>query len=251
MIPVAIAMPLYNEAANISRTLVELDAALCEDGYEALFLVQNDASTDDSVDVIRANPLYEQGRIQLATNDVNVGHGPSVMRAYFRAVASNRELIAHIDSDGEVDARSIVKCLNRMSRNHVDAVIGLRKGRVGPFYRRTVTLLLRLGILMAFGVVSPDVNSPIRVYRRNRLIELLASCPGEPVTPHVLLTILTHKSGNEFIYQSVSMVDPLESPIGSTWKASKRVLGVPTRFIRLVAKALRELVVFRFRTTRS
>jgi len=251
MIPVAIAMPLFNEAANIGQTLSDLDQALCRYGYEALFIIQNDASTDDSINTIQAHTLFDQGRVHLATNQVNVGHGPSVMRAYSRAVSSNRELIVHIDSDGEVDAQSIVGCLDRARLSNAEMVIGLREGRVGPAYRRAVTLLLRLCLLVAFGVASPDVNSPVRVYTRSRLTKLLTRCPSESVVPHVLLTILAHQSDGNLVYQPVRMVEVDEVPIGSTWRSSKRVLGIPIRFLKLVRRAFRELVAFRFHPKRG
>lgn len=251
MIPVAIAMPLFNEAANISQTLSDLDQALCRYGYEALFIIQDDASTDGSINTIQAHTLFDQGRVHLATNQMNMGHGPSVMRAYSRAVSSNRELIVHIDSDGEVDAQSIVGCLDRARLSNAEVVIGLREGRVGPGYRRAVTLLLRLSLLAAFGVASPDVNSPVRVYTRSRLIELLTRCPKESVVPHVLLTILAHQSDGNLVYQPVRMVEVDEVLIGSTWRSSKRVLGIPIRFLKLVLRAFQELVVFRFHPKRG
>jgi len=251
MIPVAVAMPLYNEADGIGRTLSELDTALHERGYVAEFFIQNDCSSDNSFDVVRTHLLHEQGRVQLATNETNLGHGPSVMRAYSRALASNHDLVVHLDSDGEVDARSVVGCLDRLRQERCDALIGLRQGREGPLYRRIVTRLLRVATLVVFGVSSPDVNSPIRVYKHSCFRQWLACCPDNPVAPHVLLTVLTHKSGIPFTYHPVKMVALQEISTGSTWRTSKRVLGVPTRFIRLVSKALSELLAFRFRTLKG
>lgn len=241
---VAIAMPLFNEAQNIERTLVELSLLLSQRAYEPLFVIQNDASTDSSLQVVQALSLFSEGKIKVETNPINVGHGPTVGRAYRRALETGQDLILHLDSDGDLDFKSVIDCVDTLCEGHFDAVIGSRIGRTEPAYRRFVTRTLRFALLTLFGVASRDVNSPVRVYRREALTKLLRACPAESVIIHVLLTIITHKFGN-FRYQTVTTKLQPHPALGSSWRSSRRFLGVPTRFIRLVVQSAVELISFR------
>ena len=238
-------MPLFNEAKTIERTLEELDSNLTKHFYEPVFFIQNDASTDSSLQVIKSLSLFTQGKVQVESNPVNVGHGPSVMRAYHRALRSNQEIVLHVDSDGDLDFESVVKCVDLVREGRHDVVIGARVGRNDPLYREIVTRFLRFVLFMLFGVASKDVNSPIRVYRQGTLARLLKIFPEEAVVPHVLLTVVTHKSVSSFSYQPVMTRVLPQQVLGSTWRSSRRILGVPTRFLGLLAKATVELANFR------
>lgn len=238
-------MPLFNEAKTIERTLEELDSNLTKHLYEPIFIIQNDASTDSSLQVIQSLSLFSQGKVQVESNPVNVGHGPSVMRAYHRALRSDREIVMHVDSDGDLDFDSVVRCVNLVHEGHHEVVIGARVGRSDPLYREIVSRLLRYAIFMLFGFISRDVNSPIRVYRHSTLANLLRIFPEEAVVPHVLLTVVTHKSVSSFSYQPVMTRVLPQQVLGSTWRSSRRILGVPTRFLGLLATATIELANFR------
>ena len=245
-------MPLFNEAKAIERSLEELHSNLTKHFYEPIFFIQNDASTDSSLQVIQSLSLFTQGKVLVESNPVNVGHGPSVMRAYHRALRSNHEIVLHVDSDGDLAFESVVKCVDLVREGRHDVVIGARVGRNDPLYREIVTRLLRYAIFILFGVVSRDVNSPIRVYRRNALAHFLKRCPLSPVTPHVLLTVISHKSERTLCYQPVPIASgQSQSALGSTWRSSRRLLGIPTRFTRLLLKATLELLVFRAKMARA
>lgn len=244
-------MPLYNEAKTVVGTLRDLYDVLRGHSFDPVFYIQDDASTDSSVHLIETHPLFLDGKIKLESNHQNLGHGPAVMRAYKRAVEAHSDLVMHVDSDGDIDAESITTCVRAVQERDLDAVIGWRVGRVAPPYRRATTKLLRYCVFVLFGVSSLDVNSPIRVYRRFTLAQFLNLCPEKAVAPHVLLTVMTHKSGCRFSYQPVAMaINPVEPVLGSTWRSSRRIFGLPTRFLRLIFLAASELLRFRMRVKR-
>lgn len=244
-------MPLFNEAESISRTLGELNLALTGSAYDPVFIIQNDKSTDSSLQVVQSLNLFAQGKIRLESNSENLGHGPSVMRAYSRALETDCELILHLDSDGDLDFQMVVSCIDSVRAKRQEAVIGSRVGRTDPTYRRLVSQALRYGLWVLFGVRSPDVNSPIRAYHRHALEQALRACPIDTLIPHVLLTIVSHSSIDKLCYQPVAVVQlTSDSSLGSTWKSSRQIFGLPTRFIRLVANAVIELLWFRVRLRR-
>ena len=96
-------MPLYNELAVIDGVLDEprracLDLpAVAAGGAEVI--VVDDRGTDGSADRVRARAMVD-ARIELLVNDVNVGHGRSVLAGLDHA---HGEWLLQLDSDGQVD----------------------------------------------------------------------------------------------------------------------------------------------------
>lgn len=245
-------MPLFNEADKISTTIAGLEQAFSNVGIAPTYIIQDDASTDSSLEVLSTLAQRYLNRVEVEQNSQNRGHGPTVMRAYVRALALNPEVIVHVDSDGEIDPQAAVRCALQVIEADTEAVIGARFDRNSPWHRRAVTRLLRLAILIFFGVRSDDVNSPVRAYQSPTLSKLTSFVPADAVTPHVLLTVLTHKISREIVYlPAESASSSLPADEGSTWKSSNRLFGIPTRFLKLVARAFKELVVFRFAIRRQ
>ena len=239
-------MPLYNEAHRIRGTVETLDDMFQRFGLVPTFVIQDDASTDDSLATLKRLSIFQAGRIIVEQNPLNRGHGPTVVRAYWRALELRCTYILHVDSDGEIDPRSIAQLVSSALDEKREIVIGVRRGRNSPFHRALVTRLLRILLLVLFGVRSRDVNSPVRIYERNALGELLPKIPTNSLIPHVLLTVVIHKSSRKFIYVPVqSKILDSDVQDGSTWRASRRVLGIPTKFLKFVRNAGIELVLFR------
>lgn len=251
-INLVIAMPVYNESEKIATTIAGLETAFSEMGITPTYVIQDDDSKDDSLEALRKVEQHHSGRLLIEKNEGNRGHGPTVMRAYSRALSLGSDVVVHVDSDGEIDPRAVAHCGRQILECDIEAVIGARSDRDSPLYRRAVTSLLRIAILVFFGVRSLDVNSPVRAYRRGALSKLVNFVPPDSVTPHVLMTVLTHKKLKNFAYVlAESSVSSSGDEDGSTWRSSSRLFGIPTRFLKLVWRACRELARFRIALARQ
>lgn len=102
MPPISIIVPVFNRAHTIRRTL---DSCLRQTDRDWEAIVVDDASTDDSIDIISS---IRDPRIRLMRHDVNQGAGPARNTG---ARAASGEWIAFLDSDDELvpDALEVIR----------------------------------------------------------------------------------------------------------------------------------------------
>lgn len=86
----SIVMPLYNRAGQIGRAV---ESCLCQEGDDFEIVVVDDASTDNSVEVVQA---LGDDRIRLLRHDVNRGVGPARNTGI---AAARGQWIVLLDSD--------------------------------------------------------------------------------------------------------------------------------------------------------
>ncbi|HWI73252.1 MAG TPA: glycosyltransferase family 2 protein [Baekduia sp.] len=106
---VSIVVPTYNTGAVIPAVL---RALLTETGgVVAEILVIDNASTDDTADVVRAFIAREPGaagRVRLLENPTNLGYGGSIKRGFADLVAGS-EYVAVMHSDAQCDSGSTIR----------------------------------------------------------------------------------------------------------------------------------------------
>ena len=245
---IAIAMPLYNEADGISETLTDLDAEFNKIGLSATFFIQNDCSTDSSLAEIEVLRGRLHGLVLVETNLRNQRHGPTTRRAYQRAVESGSEVVVQLDSDGQFDTTDVAEMVNiLLNDSGLDLLIGSRKRRTDPWYRKLVTRSLQILLAIRFGVFSADPNSPIRVARTNALRQGLNTLPEDVLTPNVLLTVYFHRSGHRVKYRPTThRIRRGSTSIGTMWSGHRLNVLIPKSLIMLCWNAAKQ-VLLRYR----
>ena len=242
----AIAMPVYNESDGISETLSTLDMAFYANNIDAELFVQNDFSTDNTLAKIEEVRPQLKMKIFVETNHVNLGHGPTTWSAYKRAAASSCDTILQLDSDGQFFPAQIPKvieaCLDSGS-----FVIGVRKSRVDPWYRKVLTSSLKKYLFLRFKLQCSDPNSPVRAYPTVILEKLVNQIPENPLIPNIYLSILASA-------QKMRVVEiPIDHRVrrgtestGTMWSAkmSKPRL-IPKKLIKFCFRSYFELGLFR------
>ncbi|MDC0233082.1 glycosyltransferase [Pelagibacteraceae bacterium] len=119
----SIVIPIFNEARNIAFLLKEISRSL-ENFKNYEIILVNDASTDDSIEVI--NNINNQN-IKIIINDNNKGQSFSI---YEGVKNSSYETIITIDGDGQNDPADIPKLYNfYIQSNEIKLVGGIRKNR--------------------------------------------------------------------------------------------------------------------------
>lgn len=242
----ALAIPAYNEADGISEFLTELDAAIAELCDKHFFVVVDDTSSDDTIEVLKALKADLTGELIIVENTENLGHGPSVQKAYRRAIETGAEWILQVDGDGQFFGTDVATVAAEAMRGHT-IVTGARNTRFDPWYRTVVTSTLPLALKAGFGVSRGDVNCPFRLYRADVLEPLLDQLPDRSLTPHVLLTILEEKSGEPCSEVTVEHRPRRgDTEVGTTWGNVNNIV-VPRRLIKFCAASAKQLVEFRRR----
>lgn len=241
---VAVAIPAYNEAEGIAGFVKEIDSALAPHTRALHVVVVDDASTDDTVEQLDRLGPQLVGAIEVVSNCVNRGHGPSVLTAYRRALEHGPDYVLQVDGDGQFLGSDLRRLLVLLI-DDAHAVSGVRRFRQDPWFRMVMTRLLRTYVHIGFGVSARDPNCPLRGYETALLRDLLAALPGECLIPNLYLTIVAARRGLALLEVDVShRVRRGTSLVGSTWARGVRS-PIPLRLVRFSLAALRESRSFR------
>ncbi len=220
-------MPAYNEAEGISGFIAEIIDAVSPLVGTLTVHVADDCSTDDTAGVVRAQG---DARVEVVTQPANRGHGPTAIAAYRLGLASGADLIVHVDGDGQFRGSDIARVLSAAETTGAAAVHGVRRGRTDPWYRRVLSGSLRLGSRLLVPRAIPDMNTPLRAYPREALIELLEALPENPLVPHVHLSILEARWRMPVRYVAVrSLPRRGQSSTGTMWGQRTRRVSLPPR----------------------
>jgi len=243
---VALAIPAYNEADGIEGFLRELDEEISKHPTieHIYYVIIDDTSSDDTVEVCRKLQGQLNGRVIVEPNEVNLGHGPTVIRAYNHAISTGANWILQVDGDGQFEGVDVHRLFAEAEAGN-DIVTGIRETRFDPWYRTVVTKSLPVVLKLGFGVDRTDVNCPLRLYRTVVLEKILLAVPNNAVTPHVLMTVLEEKSGKptkEIIVQHRPRRGDTET--GTTWQKDKSII-IPSRLRKLLVTAVKQLAHFR------
>ncbi|MFM8452851.1 MAG: glycosyltransferase family 2 protein, partial [Acidimicrobiaceae bacterium] len=240
MVTLAVAMPVFNEADGIRETLGELNHAFKSVKEDTHFFIQDDQSTDNTVEIITKSAEEFGIKVFLESNPNNLGHGPTVINAYLRAIKSDAEVVLQLDSDGQFNPSELIKLLDSV-RGGTDLAIGVRKSRVDPWFRILLTKSLRILLFIRFRKYFVDPNSPIRAYKRETLRGLISQIPSNALIPNIYLVVIARLRDKKIENFVVTHRDRRgNSKTGSTW-VSKSKLKSLTRLSKFAVHALREL----------
>ena len=169
MSELTIIIPAYNEQESIQDTLKSL-LPLCEAmGWQ--IIVVNDGSRDETATQVEA--LLPHARITLINHKVNRGYGAS-LKTGVRAAGS--EFVATMDSDGQHRVQDMENLAQY--REAYDLVIGRRdKILHSPLWRMPGKWLLQAMAIFLMRRTIPDLNSGMRIFRREVLLKYLHLFP--------------------------------------------------------------------------
>ena len=109
-------------------------------------------------------------------NRVNRGHGPSLMLAYRRALATGPDYVLQVDGDGQFHGSDLRRVLVLLM-DEAHAVSGVRRFRVDPWFRMAMSRLIRLYTAGGFAVRARDPNCPLRGYEADCSRSCCPRCP--------------------------------------------------------------------------
>lgn len=240
----AFALPAYNEADGIAEFLAELDAVTSDVVERVVFVVADDCSSDQTPEVVEKCGFSLSGEVVLDRAETNRGHGPTVLRAYDKALSYDPAVVFQVDGDGQFEAADVLLLLDALEAG-ADVVTGSRAIRVDPWFRKLLTWLLRQLLRFAFGVRRRDANCPFRVYRSEALASVLEQVPEDARVPHVMMTVVEERLDLTHVEVEVRhRVRRGDDATGTTWQ-SPRTLLIPWRLVTFSASALAEMRRFR------
>jgi len=207
----SVIIPVYNEEKAILETITQVKKTLKNLPYE--LIVVNDCSKDRT-----GNILKRVKDIKLITHPVNKGYGASLKTG---VRVAQGEWIITTDADGTYPIGDIPRLLRYIPQN--DMVVGARIGRKVqvPFLRRPAKWMLKIVARAVTGINIPDLNSGLRVFRRDLVMKHWNIFPqGFSFTSTLTITSLVNYYNvkyvpiNYFKRKGKSSINPIKDFIG-------------------------------------
>jgi glycosyltransferase involved in cell wall biosynthesis len=166
--PATIVVPAYNEAEGLPEVLAGLIHARGERPWE--ILVIDDGSTDATS--AAAEQLREK-RVQVIRHPVNRGYG-AALRTGIRA--ATHPIVVTFDADGQHDPADVERLIAALG--DAAMVVGARKrGSHRDWPRAPGKAVLGVTSNFLVGQRIPDLNSGLRVFRREVIMKYLHLLP--------------------------------------------------------------------------
>ena len=184
-----IIIPAYNEEENIETVVREWHEIAVKTGPESKLVVINDGSVDNTYSKL-CELAQELGQLEPMTK-LNSGHGATILRGYRYALDEGADYVFQTDSDGQTIANEFFTLWEK--REQYDALIGKRSHREDGASRVFVSKVLKMVLMVIFGVNVPDANTPFRLLNRRSLEMYLPLVPEDFFLSNVMLTVLLAK----------------------------------------------------------
>ncbi|WP_254174614.1 glycosyltransferase family 2 protein [Planktothrix pseudagardhii] len=162
----SLVIPAFNEEAAIATVVTGMINLLKPTGGEFEVLVVDDCSTDSTAEKAKqaGAKVIRQGR--------NRGYGAALKTGIRKAKYG---LIAIADADGQHDAEQLASLL--MALGDADVAIGTRYNSPVPILRKPGKLILKWVANWVTGWKIPDLNSGLRVMRREAIFDCMHLAP--------------------------------------------------------------------------
>ncbi len=182
---VSIVIPAYNEELAVSHTISELRDTFAKTDVVPEIIVVDDGSKDQTA---RKAKLAGARVIQHRSNR---GYGASLKTGI---IAASNDTIAITDADGTYPAEYLPEMLVELE--HADMVVGSRTGADVniPLVRKPAKWFLRVMANYVANTNIPDLNSGLRVFRRDVAMQYFAILSDQfSFTTTITLAVLCDK----------------------------------------------------------
>lgn len=233
-----ICLPVFNEAEGIGPFLLEIEECFQGSG-ELNLVVVNDNSTDETRQILESLTL-SRAKLTILENQVNLGHGPSLLKGLAHALELRSDFIVSCDGDGQISGQDLRMLLHTTQNGDCSIVEGIRVGRRDPWFRRFISVSTRLLVLLRSGSMPRDANTPFRCYRGTTLASLLDKVNSASLIPNLDISVATRRA--QVNLRQVEIASRLRrgaSAVGTMWGSGSKML--PSRkLVKFCKDALRQ-----------
>lgn len=229
MAPVALLMPVHNEAATIERTVMEFYNVI--GSYFPLEIVlSEDGSKDSTREVI--GKLCEEIPLKAILSPSRKGYAGGIIDG-LKLVKAEYVLIT--DSDGQHDPRDFWKLWKL--RTKYDIVSGWRKERADGFHRKVMSKVFQLMIKHAFDLPNlKDITAPFKLMKTEIAREIANECKYMSESFWNEFTVRAYIRGYKIIEIPVrhrKRADNGHTRVYKPWKIPKIALAQLTALFKL------------------
>jgi len=226
----SVAMPAYNEAPNIAQ-MIALVIERAEPLVDKLqVIVVNDGSADETGAIVKEIAARDP-RVQLIEHPLNMGYGAAVRDGIW---AATYDYVFFTDSDLQFDLAELPRFLERIQE--ADMVIGYRRARSDPWYRRLFGHGWSWLVNLLFGYVSRDVDCAFKLFKRQVIERIHVESTGATFSAEFL--VRAKRAGFKIVEEPVTH---------HPRKAGSQTGARP----QVILRAFRELVRLRWKLWRE
>lgn len=227
----AVIIPIFNEEEIAEYVINNLVYELTKLEIDYKIFTYNDGSKDNSANILEK--LANNNPNIIVINKPNAGHGSTILKGY-KENAAKFSWIFQIDADNEIEPEHFSKLWEK--RFDYDLLMPIRDGRIQPLSRKIVSFISRLCVKIFYGKGPWDVNSPFRLIRSEKFIDLFNKLPDKTYSPNLLVTGLAAKKKLKFF----------ECKIPCKPRQTGEVSLVKMKLISTSVKSLWQTIIFSF-----
>ena len=196
----SIIIPCYNEKNAIRETIEHIGSVIQESNIKDVEIIAvNDGSTDGSEQVLNALANENQAApLFVVHHKRNQGYGAALKTGIRR---SQSDYICITDADGTYPNERIPELIEQITSKDLDMVVGARVGANVDYskIRSIPKMILVPWVSFLCGTDVPDMNSGLRIFRRDRSLDFLKLLPdGFSFTTTITICLLRNRYGVEF-----------------------------------------------------
>lgn len=178
---ISVIFPVHNESKSIKRIVKEAHSVLEDLFTQFEIIIVNDGSDDGTHEIARR--LTEGYKdVYVVHHRRNRGYGATVRSGFDRACFG---LTLLCDADGQFDISEIQKLLPYIE--NYDIVIGYRKNRRDPFYRKLLGQIWNFTIRCLFRVNFKDINCGFKLLKSQVLKRFNLHSVGGTISAEILV----------------------------------------------------------------
>lgn len=171
---VSVFFPCYNDEFSIGPMVETAREALIEAGVDYEITVVNDASPDNSAQVLENLVEKYPGEVKVITHQPNRGYGGALKSGF---TSATKQWVFYTDGDGQYDPSELL-LLIKNAGNDVDIVQGYKtidgqvRGRNDSIVRKIIGRMYHHFVSIFFRLKIRDVDCDFRLIRNSVLKEL-------------------------------------------------------------------------------
>jgi len=187
MASISVVIPAYNEQNAIAATVEKVRRAFEGSDHAYEIIVVDDGSSD------RTRELAQEAGATVVTHPENAGYGNSLLTGIRNA---KHPWIGITDADGTYPVEELPSMLAEADRRELDMLVGARQGKHyrGGAIKSAARVAFKLLSEFAVGQRIPDINSGLRIMRRDMLLRFAPVLSGgfSFTTTITIIAFLTH-----------------------------------------------------------
>lgn len=195
---VSVFFPCYNDAGTIGRMVEDAFNILPSITGDYEVIVINDASTDNSRQVLSdLEGRYPNHIFRVIDHSTNRDYGGALQSGFSNCM---KDFVFYTDGDAQYDVKEIVKLIPLMD-DDVGIVTGHKSERNDAWYRGIIGLLYRRIVKTFFSLAVIDVDCDFRLIRRS----VLQNIPLETTSGAICIELLRRIQDSYFRIAQVTV----------------------------------------------